>query len=304
MKIRVSDESIGSISLGLGWNTWAWRGRPISDATWEQLLDLLVASRCQWVRLDVRQSDWEPRDSRVEGYNWETPRMRVLYRWLNACEANGIDVLWANYYTSDSSLYPSDPASAWMSRRVQQHLAETGQYPSEWPRIDEAADHEHFVESFADVLDYLIRQRGYTCIKQVSLFNEATSDHTFADHNPWPFYRRLDIALRDRGIRERIKILGPDDHNVPPWFWQEFLDFPVDVVAFHDYWNLFDANKVADAKTVEDSLHHPACWTRDGRLCAGSRRGQGVGPQTGAPGTARDHRIWSHWKHLAVAAHQ
>ena len=159
----------------------------------------------QWVRLDVRQSDWEPRDSRIAGYDFHTPRMEALYRWLDACEANGIDVLWANYYTSDPTLYASDPASAWMSRRVQQSLSETGKYPAEWPREDEPADPEHFVESFVEVLYHLVEVKKYSCVKQVSLFNEATSDHTFTDHDPWPFYRMLDAALKRRGLRGRIQ---------------------------------------------------------------------------------------------------
>jgi hypothetical protein len=178
--------------------------------------------------------------------------MKALYRWLDACEANGIDVLWANYYTSDSSLYASDPESAWMSRCVQDTLSETGRYPVEWPRKDEPADREHFIESFVEVLRYLVQEEGYQCVKQVSLFNEATSDHSFLDHNPWPFYRDLHAALKKRGLREHIQIIGPDDHNVPRWFWREFFDFPVDVVAFHDYWNFFDANRTSTATDVWD----------------------------------------------------
>ena len=152
MQIKLLDDEISRITLGLGWNTWAWRGLPIDDGAWEELLEHFVDSRCQWVRLDVRQSDWEPRDSRTAGYDFHTPRMKALYRWLDACEANDIDVLWANYFTSDSSLYVSDPESAWMSRSVQQSLTETGEYPPEWLRQDEPADREHFVQSFVEVL--------------------------------------------------------------------------------------------------------------------------------------------------------
>ena len=133
------DSALGEIGLGLGWNTWAWRGKSLDDRAWEQMLELFVASRCQWVRLDVRQSDWEPRDSRSAGYDFRTPRMQALARWLDACQAHDIDVLWANYYTSDSVLYGTDPASAWMSKRVQEALAETGDYPTDWPRQDEPA---------------------------------------------------------------------------------------------------------------------------------------------------------------------
>lgn len=272
MKIRTQDQTLGDVTLGLGWNTWAWRGLPLSEKkTWEQMMSLFAASRCQWVRLDVRQSDWEPRDSRVEGYNFETPRMKALYYWLDACEQNGIDVLWANYYTSDSSLYSSDPASAWMSCHVQESLVKTGKYPEKWPRNDEPADHDHFVESFVEVLHYLITVKKYSCIKQISLFNEATSDFSFADHNPWPFYRKLHVMLKNRGLREQIRIVGPDDHNVPSWFWSEFIDFPVDIVAFHDYWNLFDANKVESAKDLQDYQ----------RYCpAGRIGGRGLGAYT------------------------
>jgi hypothetical protein len=135
---------------------------------------------------------------------------------------------------------------------VQESLAGTGAYPKEWPQKDEPADHAHFVESFADVLKHLVVEKGYQCVRQVSLFNEATSDHTFAAHNPWPFYRLLDAALRARGLRDRIQILGPDDHNVPRWFWREFLDFPIDIVAFHDYWNFFNPDRVDAARGLED----------------------------------------------------
>jgi len=90
MRIQTTGEEIGRITLGLGWNTWAWRDKPLRDKAWEQLLSLFVESRCRWVRLDVHQSDWELRDSRACGYDFDTPRMKSLYRWLDACERHDI----------------------------------------------------------------------------------------------------------------------------------------------------------------------------------------------------------------------
>ena len=61
-------------------------------------------------------------------------------------------------------------------------------------------------------LDYLINQKGYTCIKYFNYVNEANSDWSYCgDFDKWQTgINYLHTELDKYGLNEKIKITGPD----------------------------------------------------------------------------------------------
>jgi hypothetical protein len=99
---------------------------------------------------------------------------------------------------------------------------------------------------FAGVLDYLVRDRGYTNVRWVTVGNEANAG-TITPEQWEPIFRALDADLRARGLRDQIKMVGadlvegtvggPSDHRV--WFkymLDHHMDTIIDAWSEHIYW--------------------------------------------------------------------
>jgi len=99
---------------------------------------------------------------------------------------------------------------------------------------------------FAGVLDYLVRDRGYTNVRWATVGNEANAGAITPDQ--WePIFRALDAELRARGLREQILMVGADlvegtvggasDHRA--WFKymiDHHMDSIIDAWSEHIYW--------------------------------------------------------------------
>lgn len=73
-------------------------------------------------------------------------------------------------------------------------------------------DSPRWIEMIISLLEYLIKVKGYTCIKYYNLVNEANADWSFcADFDKWQAgIRSLYQNLKNMGLDEKIKIIGPD----------------------------------------------------------------------------------------------
>ncbi|MFK7696635.1 FIMAH domain-containing protein [Paenibacillus sp. HJGM_3] len=93
---------------------------------------------------------------------------------------------------------------------------------------------------WANQLKTFIVDKGYTCIKALTVYNEPNGSSSMDMAKYVQVYRALDTALKNEGIRDRVKIVGGDllDGNQSAWFnyLGANLNDVVDEYSIHRYW--------------------------------------------------------------------
>ena len=104
-----------------------------------------------------------------------------------------------------------------------------------------------YMSQFATVLDELLRVRGLTNVRWVTIQNEPnTTAVTFAQYEA--LYRALDDRLRELGIGDRVGLMGGDlvENGVGGtdrvWFdyMATHMNDVLDAYSVHIYWNFWD----------------------------------------------------------------
>ncbi len=110
--------------------------------------------------------------------------------------------------------------------------------------LNPAHDMRHalpLAQSTARLLQHLIRDRGYTNVRYVTLYNEPDFEFARDGGRTFEDYRRLirmlDDRLRAEGIRDRVGIMAPDEALSWEWFRDAALtmDDLVDAYESHRY---------------------------------------------------------------------
>ena len=221
-------------------------GAAWDEGAWSAFLELLAWTQPSWIRYGVNLGQWEPAndDDDPSHPNWpafkfRSPAMLNHYRVLDLCEKRGIDVLWANWCIGDRA-----SGANWLAESV--HDPQDGDTDDD-PYNDAPYDPEEFAESIAACLYHLKVVRGYTCVKQVSVWNEP--DQGWSYNSPsakyperfWTYYDALARHLRRLGLRDAVKILGPEtspsSYAKLPGLGKclSLYSDEVDILAFHDY---------------------------------------------------------------------
>ncbi len=255
--VTISPGKAGEITRGTGWFVWLRYCTTASsaanitamsrwtDAQWDAYLKLLVESGADWVRVDLNYADVEPRndDGDPEHINWEgfkfdSPALRGLYKTLDCCQANGIQVSLTNIYALSPQTYLADPPSGWMSKRA---LASGFRNPESFgnPRGDGPIDPRELAENLAATAYHLIKKRGYTCIKDLCLYAEP--NYAWTNVDCWGDTKLLGKALQKLGIRDQVSVYGPYDFGPQAGDFQKtykegYLRSDVDVLGNSEYW--------------------------------------------------------------------
>jgi len=252
--IDVAATSVGRLSLGLGWNLQFRDGRfpDWGEGAWSAFLELLAWTHPAWLRYGVNLGQWEPKndDDDPSHPDWQafafrSAAMRHHYRVLDLCEKRGIDVLWANWCIGDRAT-----GANWLAESVRNGA------PDDDPFNDAPYDPEEFAESIAACIHHLKTVRGYTCVKQVSLWNEPDQGWSFSSPSAkypetfWTYYEALARHLRALGLRDAIKIVGPETSTSS---YEGLPDLAgclglyskeVDILAHHDYLGYADYHRI------------------------------------------------------------
>ena len=96
---------------------------------------------------------------------------------------------------------------------------------------------ESYAVAVGDLLDYLINQKKYTCIKYWTLINEPDLEWR-SDFNSYMLVHKLVIEeLKKHNLRDKIKIVGSDDAFKPYWLpdTAEKMHDLVDIYSSHVY---------------------------------------------------------------------
>ena len=237
--VTISEARVGAITLGTGWGTWDfWWQQYVprfrltwTDEQWNSYFKLLEESGGDWIRADLYYGDTEPRNDNNDpeiinwdGFTFESPKLKSLYKLLDYSQANGIDVTLTYTYLRSNHDYNEDRLTGWLSKE-----AVSKGFPELWTRPkDEPIDTRELAENLAATTYHLLKNRKYTCIKQISLYVEPAEQWTNVDgFRDTKFLGRLLVKL---GIRDQVAILAPQTSR-----HVDAQDGDYDVFAIEDY---------------------------------------------------------------------
>jgi len=175
----------GFMGFGAEWDSAAYNALGVTDEDFA-----VIAERVRWMRLPVVRTmmltRWCYRGE--DGFDWDNPDMRALYRQLDLCQQQGITVLLTDW-----------GCESW----------------TKVPGIENMVDPK-YAEAIGTYMDYLVNERAYSCIKYFILVNEP--NYEVGDFDRWK-QGVLNVAavFKRRGLDRHFGFAGSDHSNAPAW---------------------------------------------------------------------------------------
>jgi hypothetical protein len=176
----------------------AWGGNPpVTDtAAWEQIKKYASWLGLDFVRVELSQRMYEPERKQ---YDWDNEEMQALYNILDWCQENDADVFLQQMW----------------------HYTEWNAFPGIHPLLSAPKNLDDFAEGIASMVEYLINEKGYTCIKYFCMINEPPGGPGFgywweygdAEGSINDAWKRLHEEFAKRNIS--IPLAGPDWATFP-----------------------------------------------------------------------------------------
>ena len=164
--------------------------------------------------------DWTFGASPADPADWESPRMRALYRWLGEMQRRNVDVaLQAGWWFTRDTYLGSDAP-------------------------DPARDLGRYAGWVSDSLREIVETRGFRNVKYLILFTEPTSYNSGAvppGETQWSYYakavRAIDARLRADGRRALVKLVGPNNSGGGVFLKEAVaeLNDVIDIYSGHAY---------------------------------------------------------------------
>jgi hypothetical protein len=208
------------------WGGSVWGGNPPAEdsARWNAIYKHAEWLGFDWCRVEVDHGMYEPEKGT---FTFDNHEMRILYRYLDYCQSRNVDV----YFTE---LWPD---AKWLVHKnfLGDPVSELRSAPN---------DFEAWAKGYSHLLNYLINERGYTCIKWVSVNNEP--------HENWSWWKAADGTPQD--ILAGMQAMKPelDSLKLPcklvatdgPFKYEikdeaKYLPY-IGALSFHDYGSVFD----------------------------------------------------------------
>jgi len=175
----------------------AWGAVPPNNDVekWNQILNHASWLGIDFIRLIIEQHMYCPEKAGV--YTWESNEMKNLYRVLDWCESNEVDVFLTEQFAHTPWNCPPDAKSV---------------------VIHSPVDVDAWAQAYAAMVDLLVNKKHYTCIKCLNIGNEPERGFKGTDGWSWKYgaswSEGLDKAIHYvrevRGIH--IPFAGPDDY--------------------------------------------------------------------------------------------
>ena len=168
--------------------------RPEADTAWQDVLRHARWLGLDFVRVEIDMRMYNPRRGE---FTWDSEEMETLHRILDYCQSNHVDVfLTMMWQDVDWNAHPG-------VTRLQSAPRST-------------AD---FAESYAALIERLVKARGYSCIRWITFSNEPGFDGCWwlgPDRKPasiTPALHAMRAALDRRGL-QGVAVCGPDGHTL------------------------------------------------------------------------------------------
>jgi len=257
-KITINTDEViteNFIGNGVQWDAYphgdsetAEWGLLMTDAKWQQVFDRLDYMQPRLVRT-LDQANWRY----LQGFdkqgnailNFDTSEEKALEKLLGYCQKNNITVLMGEWGTP-----------------FEVHDTDKG-----FSGILKGATDPRWIDMIVKHLDYLINQKGFTCIRYFNLVNEPNGYWASTDGN-WDEWSQgatmLAEAIKKAGLNKYVSVAGPDavahydhpDYNLTGMQWVEesakLLNDQLGALEIHAY---FQKEVIREAQF--DSLYRP-----------------------------------------------
>jgi hypothetical protein len=164
-----------------------------TESEWEMITDRLDFASFPFIRTILRAdnycSGWDSNGDPI--FAWDSTKMQRVYRILDYCEAHNAKVIIGEW----------DKPSA---------LGITQTDDPRWANL------------LANLVKHLKVDKGYSCIEYLNCVNEPNGDWAISEPgDKFAIWKRaitnLDAKLKAMGIRNQIKIIGPDTTDADTW---------------------------------------------------------------------------------------
>ena len=179
-------------------------------------------------------------------YDWNTECMRSLYKVLDLAQKNGMKVnitMWG-IDTGTASFMRVASASDWVTTPALQY-------------------EELFVSCFADCIKYLIEEKDYSCIREVTLFNEPNSIYkgNKANEEYCDLCTKMHDAFVEKGVRDYVLFNLSDDARDYVWMAKTLMNLEgiIDVANSHTY-SLGDSYNPETQTSNRDMSNSEICY--------------------------------------------
>ncbi len=197
----------------------AWGGNPPVNQieAWNQLKEYASWLGLNFVRVELSQRMYEPERNT---FDWNNKEMQTLYQILDWAQANNADVFLQQM---------------WM-------YVDWNALPGIHPLISAPKNLDDFANGIATLIEHLVNDKGYTCIKYFCMTNEPPGgtwgywwEYGENEGSISQAWKRLKEEFEIRKIE--IPISGPDWTDMPP-FEPKKLDFAkyfgaIDIHSYH-----------------------------------------------------------------------
>ncbi len=218
------------------------------EVDWEIVTRRVKAMQIHQFRVMLLPHWWEPvndnddpENADLSNFTFDSEEMQSLYKVLDLAEENNIKVtlvVWGcpvnmtlisgNYYNQKHFLCDSRPNPNW--------VCGTDKY-------------EEFAENFSVVVEYLFDNKGYTCVKAITPFNEPDTHVPEYGRTMWqgdpswedqyaPMVKALDAKFKKDGIRDNVEFNLSDNTDGSPDYLRsctEELTSEADLFNSHTY---------------------------------------------------------------------
>ena len=177
--------------IPIGHGGSGWGGYPPADdeRAWQQIYRHANWLGLDWNRVEIEQRIYEPERGQ---FTFDSPEMRILYRILDWNQQHSTNVFFQQMWVNTKWLaYPqsrNDP------------IARVHSAPE---------DLDAFADGLATLMENLIKKRGYTCIKWLSITNEPGANWSW-----WQSASGAPLSI-GRGLEAVRKALARHALNLP-----------------------------------------------------------------------------------------
>ena len=211
-------------------------------ADWDIVVQRVKKMQVQRFRVMVLPEWFEPENDNADPaitdwskLTFNSIEMKSLYKVLDLAQENGIEVtlcLWG--CGTNISLY--DPKYA----KIKRHFLAENNISEGW--VIAPKDNEEWCENFSILIQYLLNEKKYSCVKAITPINEPSYaymiDDILAPEGYVAMCKNLDKRFRKDGIRDKVQFHLSDDAENPSFleFCTKELGSVADMFISHIYW--------------------------------------------------------------------